>query len=425
MDERLPTLERYLVRLKLCLTLLVGVLFLFLALALAACQPVQDIPTATPWSPTPTAIPPTATATVLDAPTPRVMVQPTATATTAPTRTSVAPTPTPRVAPTPRATVPPTPRVVPTSVAPTVAPPTPPTTVPPTPTIAPPTPTATVPPTPTVAPTATAPPATRIPGRPALYEPFTPPEHLAYVWWQWRDPLAAFDELEVAFTVHNDVETSQGLGGNGLYMMLAYGWISDIAFYFGVQSDVQTGTPPYEGRGKGAIFSRWETRDLSLARFAEADGWAQSSGHEGDFIGVRRLYPWGTGDYTARLAPEEHLPDGVWYGVWVTDLSTEITTWIGSLWFPLGGITSTIYSTLEIYGGPIAPIDIPMMHVSMRRPSGDQEMAQWGDAGYSGVNGVAVPNADIAYVRQEDAVHFRVGGLTERTTAPWAVRFGR
>ena len=93
---------------------------------------------------------------------------------------------------------------------------------------------------------------------------------------------------------------------------------------------------PTRSRGKGAIFSRWETRDLSLARFAEADGWAQSSGHEGDFIGVRRLYPWGTGDYTARLAPEEHLPDGVWYGVWVTDLSTEITTWIGSLWVSTG-----------------------------------------------------------------------------------------
>ena len=209
-------------------------------------------------------------------------------------------------------------------------------------------------------------------------------------------------------------------------MMLAYGWISDIAFYFGVQSDVKAGTPPYEGRGKGALFSRWETRDLSLARFAEADGWTQSSGHEGDFIGVRRLYPWGAGDYTARLAPEERLPDGVWYGVWVTDLSTEITTWIGSLWFPPGGITSAIYSTLEIYGGrPIAPIDIPMMHVSMRRPSGDQEMAQRGAAGYSGVNGVELPNADIAYVREEDAVHFRVGGLTERTTAPWSVRFGR
>ena len=68
---------------------------LFLALALAACQPVQDIPTAT-------AIQPTATAT----------------ATTAPTRTSVAPT----VAPTHPATVPP---------APTVVPPTPTATVPP------------------------------------------------------------------------------------------------------------------------------------------------------------------------------------------------------------------------------------------------------------------------------------------------------
>ena len=69
MDERLPTLERYLVRLKLCLTLLVGVLFLFLALALAACQPVQDIPTATAIQPTPTAIPPVPTATRRPGPT--------------------------------------------------------------------------------------------------------------------------------------------------------------------------------------------------------------------------------------------------------------------------------------------------------------------------------------------------------------------
>ena len=52
------------------------------------------------------------------------------------------------------------------------------------------------------------------------------------------------------------------------------------------------------------IFSRWGTRDLEWARWPEDDGWAESSGHEGDFIRVRRFYDWGPGDYVVRLAPD-------------------------------------------------------------------------------------------------------------------------
>ena len=53
---------------------------------------------------------------------------------------------------------------------------------------------------------------------------------------------------------------------------------------------------------------------------------AQSSGHEGDFIGVRRFYDWGPGDYVARLAPDGADRDGQWVGLWITEVSTDTTS---------------------------------------------------------------------------------------------------
>ena len=149
--------------------------------------------------------------------------------------------------------------------------------------------------------------------------------------------------------------------------MLSYGKISGDPFYFGIQTDVQ-------GKGKGAIFSRWETQNLNFARYSDSEGWVQSSGHEGDFIGVRRSYDWGVGDYRARPAPDGTDPDGTWFGLWLTDLSTGETTWIGSLKFRHKQGTAKAYgpgySTMEIYGhkNQIRPIDIPQWRVSLKPP---------------------------------------------------------
>ena len=102
-----------------------------------------------------------------------------------------------------------------------------------------------------------------------------------------------------------------------------HGKLSDVAFYFGLQTDVHASEPPYR-RGKGLLFSRWETLDLATARFSETDGWTQSCGHEGNFIGVRRSYAWGARDYRVRFAPDsDPEDDGVWFGLWITDRSTD------------------------------------------------------------------------------------------------------
>ena len=170
---------------------------------------------------------------------------------------------------------------------------------------------------------------------------------MASVWWSWGPKLdrTGFEELRFPFTIWNDVEPQHD---SGLYFMLCNAWVEDEVVYFGLQSNVQDGSPPHGWMGKGLIFSRWGTRDLANAR---TDGFTQSSGHEGDFIGVRRLYEWGAGDYEVRFAPDGEDPEGRWFGLWITDLEDGTTTWIGSLRFPLGSrVEAPTYSTVEIYG---------------------------------------------------------------------------
>ena len=381
--------------------------------------PAVEQPTAT-TAPTPVPTPDLIATVVAEAaleaiPTGTPVPTPALTATSVPTPT-LAPAPTPTPTPQPTATPVPTPTHQPTA------------TPVPTPT---PQPTATPVPTPTHQPTATpVPTPTQVPGRADLYESVYTPEHMTYIWWEWergRDStgkkIHEFQELVIDFTIHNDVELE---GDNGLYLMLAHSKISDVGFYFGLQTDVYAPEPPYR-RGKGLLFSRWETRDLANARFSETHGWAQSSGHEGNFIGVRRSYAWGAGDYRVRLAPDgDPEDDGVWFALWITDRSTDITTWAGSLKFPLldgkAVMRAPAYSTMEIYGGRIRPIDIPAWHVTIERPLGDGTKSSWGHTGYSPFEG-DVMNSEVRYDPDDDAVHFEAGGTTERRTRGSAVAF--
>ena len=227
---------------------------------------LEAIPTGTP---VPTRVP-----TATPVPTPTLAPSPTPTPTPQPTATPVpTPTPQPTATPVPTPTPQPTTTLVPT--------PTPQLTATPLPTPTP-QPTVTPVPTPTPRPTATpVPTPTQVPGRADLYQSVYPPEHMAYIWWEWergRDStgkkIHEFEELVIDFTIHNDVELE---GDNGLYMMLAASNISDVGFYFGLQTDVHAPEPPYR-RGKGLLYSRWDTRDLANARFAETDGWTDSSG---------------------------------------------------------------------------------------------------------------------------------------------------
>lgn len=316
-----------------------------------------------------------------------------------------------------------TPVVFPTSPPIPTATPTPTPTAPavPTPTDTPtltPIPTATPIPTPTLTPTATATPTptrtpkpTPIPDRPELHRFLKPPVHLASVDWHWYPwEETTHISVKIPFTIHNDPTNLPD--ANGLYLILGQSSISDTLFYFGVQKDSD---------GKRVIFSRWDVRDLSNAR-TRPDCYTQSSGHEGDFIGVRCLYQWTTGEYTARIGFETADIAGDWYGLWITDEADGTKTWIGSLRFPKSltrsrGLHSGLAQVVEIYGNkPIKAIDIPVWHVTLEPPvSSTESTPDWVAVYYDGYDGgQEFSNSDAWFDADEGQMHIIAGGATAR-----------
>ena len=262
------------------------------------------------------------------------------------------------------------------------------------------------------------------------YEVLHPPFNLAKVWWWWRyngDCTGAFLEFEtvtVDFTIHNDPNYSTR---GGMFLMLLNGNISGKSFYFGLQTRLQ---PPL-GRpaAKGALFSRWDTRDQGNAAADPDHGWTYDGGYEGDFVSARRSYEWSAGDYRARLARDssrESNADGVWYGLWFTDLDTNVETWIGSLRFPLvegethiEGLFSTV---LEIYGGAVRPADVPAWHVSVGIPAVDGVDAGCAQTRYPDVEAEDV-TSEVRYDTDQRRMHLEAFGATRRQTSQQLIFF--
>ena len=246
---------------------------------------------------------------------------------------------------------------------------------------------------------------------------------MAAMWWAWESESEGnrltFRELDLDFTIHKDIGNFSDL--HGIYFMLCFSHISDVKFYFGLQTDAWL--------GKRAIFSRWGTLDLTNTRVAPG-GWTQSSSNEGEFVGVRLGYNWGVGSYQARLASDGVESDGEWFGLWITDMSSGTETWIGSLKFPLlndtARIKASMYTTIEVYGSTPIPLNqIPESHISMKRPSGDDVVASSGEISYSGYHNLSLlmDNANVRYDEQDDRVHFQAGGDTENTTPAGKLTF--
>ena len=262
------------------------------------------------------------------------------------------------------------------------------------------------------------------------YEVLHPPFNLAQVWWWWRyngDCTGAFLEFEtvtVDFTIHNDPNYSTR---GGMFLMLLNGNISGKSFYFGLQTRLQ---PPL-GRpaAKGTLFSRWDTRDQGNAAADSDHGWTYDGGYEGDFVSARRSYEWSAGDYRARLARDssrESNADGVWYGLWFTDLDTNVETWIGSLRFPLvegethiQGLFSTV---LEIYGGAVRPADVPAWHVSVGIPAVDGVEAGCAQTRYPDVEAEDV-TSEVRYDPDQRRMHLEAFGSTGRQTSQQVIFF--
>lgn len=195
-----------------------------------------------------------------------------------------------------------------------------------------------------------------------MTEPFLP-RGLCYVNWDFGIP--ELDAVEIEFTIHSPLARQPAL-----YFQLYDFAIGGIGQYLGLQTDLIRPTP--RGgvwSGKCLIHSRWGQCSIVDAR-VEPDGWLEAASHEGNFVGVRRPFDWGPGNFLARLALVDSDPTGDWFGFTVRNLQTGAQKSVGSLRFPRTGtdrarIANGGGTWIECYHGARGPSDLPYFHVSI------------------------------------------------------------
>ena len=228
---------------------------------------------------------------------------------------------------------------------------------------------------------------------------------LHYVYWDFgRD---TFQSLNITVRIYNEPSLQ-----DGLYFQMYQGFINDVGFYFGIQTDVYR--PGVGSTGKGLIFSRWGTRDLSNARPVD-DGWTESAGYEGDFIGIRKNYEWTTHTYRLKIANVDSDDIGDWYSVWIEDLDDSTIDHLGSIRFPRvesenAGIKNHGITWTELYYKETQDTPIPSWHVSITDITVDEGRSPLHASSYYS----SIQNTDIYYDKVVSEIHFLMGYDVER-----------
>jgi len=195
------------------------------------------------------------------------------------------------------------------------------------------------------------------------------PWHLVDYWWNFGKETE-FKSYEVEFTLSNDVDPKVRL----YIAPIGLGHLNKVPFYGGIQTQSDGfRTHPHPRRreyiGKGALFSRWNERDIQATR-KSAGGLFESGGYEGDFISVRNRCPWTKGRYTYRLQRgKTEMIKGqphTWVTASVVSHANKKTFPIGALRFPGAKLMlgRQLAGFIEIYGPRIPLKQIPQLTVT-------------------------------------------------------------
>jgi hypothetical protein len=197
------------------------------------------------------------------------------------------------------------------------------------------------------------------------------PWHLVDVWW-YIGQETPFESLAVDVTISEDVPSSVNL----YISPIGLGHLSKTPFYGGIQtqSDGYTKSDPkLRSIGHGFLFSMWGERSIDAIRPSEG-GFYQSSGHEGDFVSVRRPFEWKKGKYTYRLTKMDHETiDGeahTWVGAFVYSHDKDENIFVGALRFKGEKLVldRKVANFIEIYGRQKPVSEIPKLTVTFSAP---------------------------------------------------------
>ena len=197
------------------------------------------------------------------------------------------------------------------------------------------------------------------------------PWHLVDTWWDIGQDTP-FESLAVDVTISDDVPSSVNL----YIAPIGLGHLSKTPFYGGIQTQTDGCTKKEQKLrtlGPGFLFSMWGERKLDAIRPADG-GFCQSSGHEGDFVSVRRPYAWKKGKYTYRLTRmDRETIDGkafTWVGAFVYSHEKDENLFVGALRFRGEKLVldRKAANFVEVYGRRRPAADIPKVTVTFGPP---------------------------------------------------------
>ena len=124
------------------------------------------------------------------------------------------------------------------------------------------------------------------------------PWHLIDTWWNLGQDHE-FESYSIDVTISDEVPASVNL----YIAPIGLGHLNKTPFYGGIQTQAD-GYQKKDRRlrkiGPGYLMSMWGQRGHDAIRPSQG-GFCQSSGHEGDFVSVRRPHAWTKGRYTYRI----------------------------------------------------------------------------------------------------------------------------
>jgi hypothetical protein len=193
------------------------------------------------------------------------------------------------------------------------------------------------------------------------------PWHLVDLWWNLGEE-SPFQSYSIEVTISEDVPST-----TNLYIApIGIAHLSKTPFYGGIQTQADGHTKSdrrIRKIGPGLLMSMWGERSLDAIR-PSIGGLCQSSGHEGDFVSVRRPYDWSKGAYTYRVVrmDEQQVGDKpyTWVGAFVYSHDKDENVFIGALRFKGKdlSLSSKVASFVEVYGRRIPVGDIPKVTVT-------------------------------------------------------------